>query len=203
MIKELTTPKQETKKREGTEVAKPLRSDQLPIAEHVEKYLAGLPDPEIATIEQGINAQVEPDYVKMERKWHSIIAAVFFSERKAHREHGLGMEVADLVGAKFKETRWGKLMITKIGMDLDNKQLKVLIRPLIASDSKSNDALQSGMRASALYLKGLYDLPAIPEYTVVGAGIGSDDIEGHDPKIKEARRAAIEAGKPPKQIEKK
>lgn len=197
MAKELTQ-RPEPKRKESTEVAKPLRPDQLPIARHKEAFLDGLPEPLLAEIEQGINALVEPDDVKERLRYDTVTAAIFFATRKAHRENRLGMEPVDLVGKRLKETRWGKRMLAQVGMDLDDGLMKVTIRTLLARDSKSNEVLQAGMRSAALYLKSIYGWDKIPEYTVEGKGVSHDDIVGHDPEVKEARRLEIEKSKPPK-----
>jgi hypothetical protein len=211
MVKEITPAKldgAEPKRRESTEVAKPIRPDHVPIAEHQESYLEGLPDAEIASIEQEIKTTVERDYVEMLTEQDSKTAAIFFATRKAFRERGIPLEPAVLIGPKNRETRWGKLMLARIGMDLRDKRAQVTIYPRLARpvEGKTNGsvvALQAGMRSAALYLKKVYDWDAIPEYTVEGTGVSDDDIEGHDPRIKAARQAEIEASRPPRQIEKK
>lgn len=174
------------------------RPDQVPIAGHKEKWLRGTPDAEIATIERRVNALVEADDVEMLRSPDTTIAAVFFATRKALNEHGIGLDPEHLVGQKHRETRWGKLMLAKMGMDMRDGNMKVTIRPLIASNSGSNKTLETGMRQAALYLKGQYGLTSVPEYTVEGTGVSDDDADGHDPRIAAARRAEIQASRPPK-----
>lgn len=198
-------PKQELKASESTEVAKPLRPEQIAIREEKDAWIKQRPPAEVASIERDLNTIVERDYIEMLQGPDTEIAGVFAALRKGFRENGISLEPQTLVGPRNRETRWGKLMIAIVGLDRKHGIRKRTLhprleRPVGGKVHGSVTALEAGLNASALYLKGQYGWDWIPEYKVEASGVSDDDIRGHDPKVAAARAAEVEAAKPKIQI---